>query len=70
MMRPPIGPTAIAAMAMGIMLRVIDKGPIGKVPNGVVDIISTIAANNPKITSCFVDSFFIFNFPPVVAPLF
>ena len=66
MMHPPTGPTATAAIAIGTILSVMDNGPMGKVPNGVVDMINTIDANNPKVTSCFVDNFFIFTFPPVI----
>ena len=49
MARPPFGPSAIAAMAMGMMLSVIESGPMGMVPMGVKEKRISNAVIRPRI---------------------
>ena len=64
MIRPPTGPSAIAAIAIGMILSVIESGPIGMVPRGVNENTISIAVKSARIVKArmfILFAFFIFS---------
>ncbi len=63
MASPPMGPRAMAAMAMGITFRVMESGPMGMVPMGVKEKRISSAVIRPRIAKARTSNFlFIFHY--------